>query len=115
MAIEDDIEVDDNIGNRKSDIRNENHNQEGPRGLRKRKRLPKLPDGFYIGKTARWVKSSGYGFLICREFPTENIFVHYEDIVGAEGKFKTLKDRRLYSFKLEKTDKGYRGRKVTLL
>ena len=107
-------EVDDNIGNRKSDIRNENHNKEDSSGLRKRKRF-NLPQGVLYGKGLRWLSKKGYGFLICGKYPGEHIFVHHDDIIAEEGEFRALKDNKFYSFKLEKTERGYRAREVTLL
>ncbi|MBC3348106.1 cold shock domain-containing protein [Pseudomonas sp. SWRI196] len=63
-----------------------------------------------ITGTVKWFDDAkGYGFITCRTGGDE-LFVHYSAIAG-EG-YKTLKERQLVSFEVEKGPNGMQATRV---
>jgi len=49
----------------------------------------------------KWFDSKkGYGFILSDEVPDTDIFVHFVEIQGEEGQFKTLRTREEVEFDL---------------
>ena len=65
-----------------------------------------------VGRVKWFSNGKGYGFIEV-EGDTEDIFVHYSDIVGGDG-FRSLEEGAAVAFEVDSQDKSARARKVTL-
>ena len=61
-----------------------------------------------------WFSTLGYGFIKPDE-GEKDFFVHYSNIVGEEGKFKTLVAGQKVSFTIGQNNKGPQAENVVVL
>ncbi|MFP4458180.1 MAG: cold-shock protein [Candidatus Zixiibacteriota bacterium] len=60
-----------------------------------------------VGRVKRFDEKKGYGFIVSDEH-SQDIFVHYSDIVDEDG-FKTLTPGEEVEFEVSEGDKGLKA------
>jgi CspA family cold shock protein len=59
-------------------------------------------------------KSKGFGFIVPEEGGSD-VFVHYSDIEGEEGEYKTLIDGQHVEYEEATGDRGKKAKNVTVV